>query len=288
MEGFLRQGLAVMDATPGRGARLVSKFPTRTHMVTRSYLSMFLAELGRFAEARALADEALAMAEDSTLPYSLIMALWQGGAAFSSQGDFQGPTRGSSVRSCSRRRGVTRARRVCAGASSDMLARSPGRRAKASSSCGRPCNRSMPRPASPGCVRDGCRSSGEANLLAGEVGAASDFAAEALALSRQRRERGFEAWALRLVGEIALHRDMAGVPSGAEAYVGAIALADELGLRPLQAHCHLGLAKLYQRTGDRQRAQEHLTTATTMYREMDMRFWLEQAEALGSPEGSSP
>ena len=50
-------------------------------------------------------------------------------------------------------------------------------------------------------------------------------------------------------------------------------------MRPLVAHCHLGLGKLFRRTGQRQEAQEHLTTATTMYREMDMRFWLEQAEA---------
>jgi hypothetical protein len=28
-----------------------------------------------------------------------------------------------------------------------------------------------------------------------------------------------------------------------------------------------------------QEAQEHLITATTMYREMEMRFWPEQAEA---------
>jgi len=59
----------------------------------------------------------------------------------------------------------------------------------------------------------------------------------------------------------------------------ALALADELGMRPLVAHCHLGLGKLYWRTGRRQEAQEHLTTATTMYREMDMRFWLEKAGA---------
>ena len=47
----------------------------------------------------------------------------------------------------------------------------------------------------------------------------------------------------------------------------------------LLAHCRLGLGKLCRRTGKREQAQEHLTTATTMYREMDMRFWLEQAEA---------
>jgi hypothetical protein len=50
-------------------------------------------------------------------------------------------------------------------------------------------------------------------------------------------------------------------------------------MRPLIAHCHLGLGKLYRRTGKRQEAQEHLTTATTMYPEMGMTYWLEQAEA---------
>ena len=70
----------------------------------------------------------------------------------------------------------------------------------------------------------------------------------------------------------------AGGAEDAEGYYReALALAGELGMRPLVAHCHLGLGKLYRRTGKREQAQEHLTTATTMYREMDMRFWLEQA-----------
>ena len=50
-------------------------------------------------------------------------------------------------------------------------------------------------------------------------------------------------------------------------------------MRPLVAHCHLGLGKLYRRTDKRKRAREHLTTATTLYREMGMAYWLEQAEA---------
>jgi hypothetical protein len=62
-------------------------------------------------------------------------------------------------------------------------------------------------------------------------------------------------------------------------YREALDLADELAMRPLVAHCHLGLGKLYRRTGSRELAQEHLTIATTMYREMEMWFWLEQAEA---------
>jgi len=58
-------------------------------------------------------------------------------------------------------------------------------------------------------------------------------------------------------------------------------LAEMLRMRPLVAHCHLGLGKLDERTGKREQAHEHLTTATTMYREMEMRFWLEQAEMRG-------
>jgi hypothetical protein len=50
-------------------------------------------------------------------------------------------------------------------------------------------------------------------------------------------------------------------------------------MRPLVAHCHAGLGRLYRHTGRRQEAQEHLSTATTMYREMGMTYWLEQVEA---------
>jgi hypothetical protein len=48
---------------------------------------------------------------------------------------------------------------------------------------------------------------------------------------------------------------------------------------PLVAHCHFGLGKLYRRTDQREQAQEHLASATTMYREMGMTYWLEKAEA---------
>ena len=67
-------------------------------------------------------------------------------------------------------------------------------------------------------------------------------------------------------------------------YSAAIALAGELGMRPLVAHCHLGLGKLHRRTGDAAKSQEHLTAASAMYREMAMQFWLTRAEAvLGLP-----
>ena len=49
-------------------------------------------------------------------------------------------------------------------------------------------------------------------------------------------------------------------------------------MRPLVAHCHLGLARLYHRMSKPEQAQEHLSAAATMYREMDMRFWLAHVE----------
>src|SRR5262245_59895668 len=81
-----------------------------------------------------------------------------------------------------------------------------------------------------------------------------------------------------LLGDIATHADDFDPESGEAHYRRALALAEPRGMRPLVAHCHLGLGKLYRRTGKGEQAQEHLTTAATMYREMGMTYWLERAE----------
>jgi class 3 adenylate cyclase/tetratricopeptide (TPR) repeat protein len=120
---------------------------------------------------------------------------------------------------------------------------------------------------------------GEAYLLADQVENARACADRAVMVARERGERGYEAWALRLLGEIASHQNRPDVATTEAHYGAAMALTSELGMRPLQAHCHLGLGKLHRRTGKREQAYEHLTTATRMYREMDMGFWLEKAEA---------
>jgi tetratricopeptide (TPR) repeat protein len=118
----------------------------------------------------------------------------------------------------------------------------------------------------------------ESYLLAGRVDEATTQALRALDLSREHKERGHQAWVCRLLGEIAAHKDPPDVREGEDNYHQALALAEELGMRPLIAHCHVGLGKLYRRTGNRQQAQEHLTTATTMMREMEMGVWWEEAE----------
>jgi class 3 adenylate cyclase/tetratricopeptide (TPR) repeat protein len=120
---------------------------------------------------------------------------------------------------------------------------------------------------------------GEAYLLDGRLDAAGEEVRRALTVAQECRTRGWQAWALHLLGEISSQREPPRVTEARDQYRDALALATTLAMRPLIARCHLGLGSLERRTGKRQKAQEHLATATAMFREMDMRVWLDQAEA---------
>jgi hypothetical protein len=115
------------------------------------------------------------------------------------------------------------------------------------------------------------------NFLLGRVDEARSLGEQ---VARSLRSAGFAADAFRLLGDIATHPDRFDAETGEACYRKALALAEPRGMRPLVGHCHLGLGTLYRRTGKPQDAIDHLNAATTMYREMDMRFWLEQAEAV--------
>jgi len=119
----------------------------------------------------------------------------------------------------------------------------------------------------------------EAYMTAGRTQDARRLATSAVALAQRHGERGNEAHALRVYAEIASRSEPTEIVTSEDSYRTAAAIATELGMRPLVAHCHLGLGKHYRRTGKVDQAKEHLITATTMYREMDMRFWLEKAGA---------
>jgi class 3 adenylate cyclase/tetratricopeptide (TPR) repeat protein len=121
---------------------------------------------------------------------------------------------------------------------------------------------------------------GRTYLSAGRIDEAASHAREALALTRRLGARGSEAHALCLAGDVA---SAGGAERGEAHYRQALALAEPRGMRPLVAHCHLGLGKLYRRSGKRVQAQEHLTTATTMYREMGMTYWLEKTGVERQP-----
>jgi tetratricopeptide (TPR) repeat protein len=118
---------------------------------------------------------------------------------------------------------------------------------------------------------------GRAALLLGKLDDARRLANCALRCSPSHP--GFAAHALHLLGDIATDPDQFDADEGETHYYKALALAEPSGMRPLIAHCRLGLGNLYQRADKREQAREHLTTAMSMYREMDMRFYLEQAEA---------
>jgi tetratricopeptide (TPR) repeat protein len=120
---------------------------------------------------------------------------------------------------------------------------------------------------------------GEAYLTLGRLEEARDMATRAQGIAADRGERGNLAWTVWLLGEVEARRTPASIHPASDHYSEALAIGVELGMRPLVAHCHLGLGKLAQRTGTREQALEHLTIATAMYREMGMTYWLEQAKA---------
>jgi tetratricopeptide (TPR) repeat protein len=123
-------------------------------------------------------------------------------------------------------------------------------------------------------------------LLAGCVDEACQHAGQALALAKQYGERGHEAFALYQLGAVHAQADPPEVAQSEVRYREALALAEELGMRPLQAHCHRGLGMLYAMTCQREQARTALSTAIAMYQSMDMTFWLPQTEAaLAQVEG---
>ena len=119
----------------------------------------------------------------------------------------------------------------------------------------------------------------EAYGLAGRLDEARINAERALNLARTHGERGSEAWTLRLLGDLVAQEPAVQGVAATSYYAQALALAEELGMRPLQAHCQRGLGTLYARQGQRQQAHAALATAIDLYRDMEMTFWLPQAEA---------
>jgi tetratricopeptide (TPR) repeat protein len=122
--------------------------------------------------------------------------------------------------------------------------------------------------------------------LAGHGEEAWQHARQALDLARQLKERGNEALALHQLGVVQADANPPDVQQAEAYYHQALALAEELAMRPLMAHCHLGLGRLYGQTGHDEPARVALPTAIDLYRAMDMTFWLPQAEAaLAQVEG---
>jgi class 3 adenylate cyclase/tetratricopeptide (TPR) repeat protein len=117
---------------------------------------------------------------------------------------------------------------------------------------------------------------GEARLLAGQPAAAAADARRALEEAHAHRERGNAVYAERLLGLAAGAGSLSDVAAARTHLTRALALAGELGMRPLAARCHLGLGRLAQRAGDGSSALKHLATAREGFQAMRMTFWLER------------
>jgi len=245
--------------------------------LARYILAEVLAELGEFAEAIAAGEEGFRIAQTADHPYSEVWARYGLGYAHLRHGDFA-----AAIRVLEQGLALCRATEIrlalpFAAASLGSAYLWSGRATDA-----------VPLLEEAVEVFTGMRILSfrslsitflaEAYLVLGRVAEAREQAEQAVALARAHQERAWEAWGLKLLGDIHAPEPAEAEQAG-DAYRQALALATELGMRPLVAHCHLGLGKLHARTGQREEVREHLATATTLYREMDMQFWLEQAEA---------
>ena len=272
---FLRRNVESLEGDLLRERFGMAGLPS---VFSRSWLAWCLAARGEFAEGLAYANEAIQIAETVDHPYNLIVACFGLGLLYLIKGDFDDATpvleRGLVV---------------------DQMANIPllfplvaAPLGYAYLNSGRPgdalplLQQGVEGAASMKLMADHAHRVAwlsEAQLLTGHPEGAIQLAGRALELSREHKERGHEAWVLWLLGEISSHCDPPDVGEAEDYYRQAITLAMELGMRPLVAHCHLGLGQMYRHVGKREQAHEHLATARTMYREMRMRFWLEQAEA---------
>jgi class 3 adenylate cyclase/tetratricopeptide (TPR) repeat protein len=247
-------------------------------MFSHTYLSLCLAEVGAFAEGMAVSAAGRRIAEVAQDPTSLVSAYRSAGVLYLRQGDLHQalPL-------------LERAAGICEDADLpfffSMLASALG---AAYILCGRVdeavrlLERALEQAtsSSPTPIQNAqLFTLGEAHLHAGRLEEARALAEHVLEHARAHQERGNEAYALRLLGEIAARREPPERDQAEAHYRQAFGLAEELGMRPLQAHCHRGLGTLYAATGQRELARTALTTAIDLYRAMEMTFWLPQAEA---------
>ena len=283
--GTERRCRTLIDTLPGDLSRNRFGLVAYPAVVARAFLARALAELGAFGEGRDHGQEAVRLAESLDHPFSLIWACLNLGRLEGLRGEF---TRAiillEHAVTLSNELNIAYLTPIALAALGHIYARS-GRVEQGVSwlqqalagyaSAGIGYLRSM-----------SMVQLGEAHFLAGRAEEAWDFGTRAVVLAREREERGHEAWAHRLLGEMASHRDHPDVAAAEAHYAASTALALELGMRPLVARCRFSLGQLYGRAGDR-RATEHLTSAISLFQEMGMRFWFDKAEAeMQALEGS--
>jgi len=275
---LLRQNVEAADRESGTPS-------TDVQILSRAWLAWTLSELGAFAEGRRHGEEALRLATLEGRGTASIMAHSRLGNLYLAKGDLEhairGLEQGLALCRASGNRNILRS--IVAGLGYAYALQ--GRLAE---------GRALVEEAISEGIRAGALENysrrvawlSEVYRLAGRGEEARQHARQALDLARQHKERGNEARALHQLGVVQAHAAPPEVAQAAAHYQQALALAKELGMRPLQAHCHRGLGTLYAAIGQWEQARAALSTAIKMYQSMEMTFWLPETEAaLAQVEG---
>jgi class 3 adenylate cyclase/tetratricopeptide (TPR) repeat protein len=243
-------------------------------IVSRAYAVLCLAERGEFAEATGLAHEAVRLSEQLDNPWASALVCFLLGSLALCQGEVEAAVRPLE-------QGLELCRRWSIHFRFPHLATTLGLAYLRADRVGDALSLLEQATATHGMdVYALCLLGlSEASLRLGRLEEATQQASHALAYAREHGEHGSEAYALKLLGDLAAHGDPPQAESAEASYRQAITLADELGMRPLVAHCHLGLGALYARVGRPEEAGTELGTALALYHSMEMRSWAGQAEA---------
>ena len=251
-------------------------------VICRVWLVQCLAQLGSFQEGLSQAQEAIQIAEEANHTYSLAYAYCSLGIVLLLKGDL--------VPSIT---ALEKCQRICEVSEIKVLSTHIGSHLGCAYALSGRLTDAMPllEKSDEQSTRIGRKAGqslrvtwhGQACLLAAHLDNALKHAKQALALAIETKEQGYQAWALKLLGDIAARKNSPGSEPPAEYYNRALALAKELGMRPLEAHCHMGLGGLYVATDTRERAHAEFSTAKELYDSMGMTFWLMQAEVALKP-----
>jgi tetratricopeptide (TPR) repeat protein len=268
---LLRQNVEAADRESGTPS-------TDVQILSRAWLAWTLRELGAFAEGRRHGEEALRLATLEGRGTAPIMAHSRLGHLYLTKGDLEHAIRvleqGLALCRASGNRNILRSIVAGLGYAYALQGRLAEGRALVEEAISEGIRAGAPENHSRrvAWLSEVCR-------LAGRGEEAGQHARQALDLARQQKERANEALALHQLGVVQAHADPPDVAQAEAHYQQALALAEELGMRPLQAHCHCGLGTLYATTGRGEEARVALATAIDLYRAMDMTFWLPQAKA---------
>ncbi len=261
-----------VDSIVGDLTRQRFDLPQLPAVHSRSLLVLCLAELGEFAEGVAAGRESVRIAESIDQPLNLTVASSGLGVLFLRKGDLDAAI-------AVLERGLELSRtwnewiwfpRVASalGAAYALAGRLADALPLLEESVERTASMRLLSAHSPALT-----ALGEASMLDGRLARALELAQQGWSVAEQNGERGHAAWALRLLGEIALRSGRADAERAGECFRRALTLATELDMRPLTAHCRLGLGETARLLGDSPGAETHLETAAGLFRAMEMRFW---------------